>query len=130
MKRTGGSDGGDWTARTRFSQFSPEQAPVFVSAIFYFATDYTGWIKSVSKKDSKSASLIGETKDVGKFKVKIDAVSQQTDEKLSAFNLDLAHGNVSVTVLKEALIQNGLVSSHRVLISYLFSVCLVKNLVH
>lgn len=109
VKRGGGRDGGDWTARTRISPFSNEQTPVFASAIFYFATDYTGWIRTVnSKRDVKSASFSGETKDVGKFKVKVEAVSQQADEKMNKLMyLDLAHGNVSVAVLKEALIQNG-----------------------
>lgn len=70
--------------------------------IFYFATDYTGWIKSVNRVSPSTTVLVGETKDVGKFKIKIQVTE---NEKSKAF-LDYATGNISAVHLKESLIQN------------------------
>jgi mannosyl-oligosaccharide glucosidase len=106
VKRNGGKDGGDWTVRNRFSSFSAEQTPIFASAIFYFSTDYTGWIKSAKKASPTSSIIIGETKDVGKFKINVEVTQTNPDEKFNSVYLDMANGNISVAVLKESLIHN------------------------
>jgi mannosyl-oligosaccharide glucosidase len=104
VKRNGGSHGGDWTARTSVTPFTNENSPPFVSFLFYFATDYTGWIKTV-KKTSGSSILVGETRDVGKFKAKIEIIQPTDGRKIL---LDQATGNITVVLLKESLIQNGM----------------------
>lgn len=109
VKRNGGRDGGDWTARVRLSSFSGEQPPTFVSSLFYFATDYTGWIRSVKKDSPTSASFTGQARDVDKFKVRIDVTHHNEVEDFAPVYFDYTHANVSVTVLKESLLQNGLV---------------------
>ncbi|CAF0833560.1 unnamed protein product [Brachionus calyciflorus] len=103
VKRNGGKDGGDWTARVKATSFSSENPPQFVSLIFYFATDYTGWIKSVKKTSATSSLLTGETKDVGNFKIKINILE---NEGQNVF-LDQVTGNISAVHLKESLLQNG-----------------------
>ena len=64
------------------------------------SADQTGWIKSAKKKPT---ILEGETSDLGKFKVKID-ITNNEDKKLF---INQATGNISVTHLKDSLIQNG-----------------------
>ncbi len=94
VKRHGGKNGGDWTVRTRVNGLSGERQ--FVSVIFYFATDYTGWIKST--KNTKRVSVFnGETVDVGEFSVKIDASDK--DNGVDLF-INQAVGNMSITTLK------------------------------
>lgn len=105
VKRNGGKDGGDWSARVRAASFSNEENPTFVSIIFYFATDYTGWIKSAKKVSSTSSILVGETEDVGKFKVKIE-VAPKEDKNEKVF-LDQVTGNISSVHLKESMLNNG-----------------------
>jgi mannosyl-oligosaccharide glucosidase len=105
-KRNGGKHGGDWSARTTVTPFTNEQNPKFVSVVFYFATEYTGWIKSI-KRLSHSSILIGETRDVGGFKVKIEGQTVGETNKNNKIFIDQATGNISVVHLKESLIQDG-----------------------
>ena len=104
VKRHGGQHGGDWSARMSITPFTNEQSPPFVSFIFYFSTEYTGWIKS-TKKLTTSSILVGETRDVGKFKAKIEIIPSIDNKKIF---LDQATGNISVVHLKESLLQNGM----------------------
>lgn len=106
VKRNGGRHGGDWTTRTSFNPYNSEQSPVFASAIFYFITDYTGWIRDL-KKHGDGLTLSGETKDVGTFKVKIEVTGRNKNENFSNVFVDFTHGNASVAVLKETLVQTG-----------------------
>lgn len=102
LKRNGGRHGGDWTVRTSVTPFTSDHPAKFVSFLFYFASDSTGWIRSI-KKTSASSVLVGETNDVGKFKATIE-ISQQGERKVF---LNQATGNISVVHLKESLIQQG-----------------------
>lgn len=105
VKRNGGRDGGDWSVRTRLNSFSNDQNPAFVSVIFYFSNENVGWIKSVQKTASSSV-LVGETDDVGKFKVKLDITQLEGMDAKRPF-FDYTMGNVSVAYLKETLVQKG-----------------------
>jgi len=94
VKRHGGRYGGDWTVRTRVEGHSSEKQ--FVSVIFYFATDYTGWLKSV--KNAKRVSVFdGESVDVGAFSVRVDATDEGNGKDLF---INPAVGNMSITTLK------------------------------
>lgn len=64
VKRAGGKHGGDWSVRTEIT--SNDAIPKFVSLIFYFQTNQTGWIKN-----AKKTSFEGETSELGRFNVKI-----------------------------------------------------------
>ena len=89
--------------RTRVTQFSKEEKPSFVSVIFYFSTEYTGWIKSLEKPTKTSSVLTGNTEDVNDFKVKVEV--KKNPEQI--IFLDYAIGNVSVVHLKEKLVNEG-----------------------
>ena len=103
VKRHGGKDGGDWTVRTLVSPFSREEKPMFVSIIFYFSTEYTGWIKSVKKSSTKSI-VTGETEDCGKFQIKVE-IKKSTEHP--HLYLDQLTGNISTVFLKDKLVQDG-----------------------
>lgn len=96
VKRYGGKYGGDWTVRTRIAPFGNEEKPSFVSLIFYFGTEYTGWIKSIGK-----SMISGETQDLGKFNIKIDT------SKNSNLFINRANGNISLVHIKDNLIKRG-----------------------
>ena len=103
VKRYGGKYGGDWTVRTRVeSSDASNQRPSLVSIIFYFATEYTGWIKSV-KASSKSHTLSGATNDLGTFKIRINT---------NDLSVDKATGNVSLVHLKDHMVNNGYFGRH------------------
>ena len=72
---------------------------MFVSVIFYFSTEYTGWIKTADKK-AHSASFSGETVDVGKFGVKLELGKSEKPLFLNQLT-----GNITVAHLKESLIK-------------------------
>lgn len=103
VKRHGGKDGGDWTVRTRVSPFSREEKPMFVSIIFYFSTEYTGWITK-SKKTSAISTIEGETEDCGKFRIKVELKNPKENPNLY---LDEFTGNISTVLLKDKLVQDG-----------------------
>lgn len=103
IKRNGGRDGGDWTTRVKAYSFSADQPAQFVSLIFYFSTEYTGWIQSIKKESSTSTILKGTTKDVGKFVAKIKILPNKDQ---SVF-LNQATGNISNAFLKESLLKDG-----------------------
>ena len=84
--------------RTRVeSSDASNQRPSLVSIVFYFAAEYTGWIKS-AKTTSKSHTLSGETNDLGKFKIRINT---------NDLSVNKATGNVSLVQLKDHMINNG-----------------------
>ncbi len=85
--------------RTRVSPFGTEEKPSFVSVLFYFGTEYTGWIKSLKK-----SSLTGETDDLGKFTIKID--TSKTDKQNLLF-VNRANGNISLVHINDMLMRNG-----------------------
>jgi mannosyl-oligosaccharide glucosidase len=69
-----------------------------VSLIFYFAKNYTGWIKSVDK--SKTERIFhGETDDLGKFKVKLNIGENQTN-----VYMDAVTGDANIAFIKEVFI--------------------------
>jgi hypothetical protein len=101
VKRHGGSDGGDWTVRTQVTQSnSNTNLPSLVSIMFYFSTEYSGWIKSV-KKQTRSSIVEGETSDLGKFRIKIEL-----SNKDKPMFFDYTSGNSTVAHIKENLLQN------------------------
>lgn len=103
VKRHGGKHGGDWTVRTNVTPYKNAIEKQFASVIFYFATDYEGWIKSSSHK-KKYSMISAETVDVGKFTIEIDATSKVNNQKLF---INRATGNMSLASLKDSLIQSG-----------------------
>ncbi len=103
VKRHGGKDGGDWTVRTLVSPFSREEKPMFVSIIFYFSTEYTGWITQ-NKKTSTKSTVFGETEDCGKFQIKVEL--KKSNEQPHLY-LDQCTGNISTVMLKDKLVQEG-----------------------
>lgn len=105
VKRHGGRDGGDWTVRTTVAPYTSEEKPSFVSVIFYFATEYTGWLKSVKRSSKIESVFNGNTKDVGNFKVKVEIID--SIEKNQQVLLDQTYGNISVVHIKENLISKG-----------------------
>lgn len=83
------------------NKFSPnEKDKAHVSAIFYLAADYAGWIKGVKNDAAYNFVLVGETKDVGEFLIKLKLADKST-------HMDIIHANLTVATLKEELIQNG-----------------------
>ena len=101
VKRVGGKYGGEWTVRTNVKSSGRQNNSPFVSVIFYFATDYTGWIRN-AKKSQTNSWLEGETVDAGKFRVKIDTTGSENPVFLNQVS-----GNISITHLKDSLIQDG-----------------------
>lgn len=95
VKRHGGKHGGDWTVRTKVSGGTLERQ--FVTVMFYFSTEHTGWIQSIEKNEKRIGSFTGETPDVGRFSVKIDATSSVNTNTLF---VNSAAGNLSMTTLK------------------------------
>lgn len=68
--------------------------------MFYFAKNYTGWIKS-TQKSQHERQFEGETDDLGNFKVKVDIGAN----KSNVF-LDAATGNANIAFIKENLVNN------------------------
>lgn len=100
VKRHGGKHGGDWTVRTKVSSTlkAEAQRQQLVSIIFYFATEYTNWIKTAKHHISKRYSTFsGETVDAGKFNVRVDVSNEGNPKEIF---INRAAGNLSLVDLK------------------------------
>ena len=73
-----------------------------MSIIFYVSADHAGWVKSLSAKKS-STTLTGETPDLGKFRVNLELTSSDNKQVF----IDHSHGNASLVMIKDELVQNG-----------------------
>lgn len=110
VKRPGGKHGGDWTKRIAVTSENEVRNGEEISLLFYTAIEENtkGWIK-VSLGDEKHLTGVeGNTQGLGSFTINLNIVQGTVEE-----HSFLATVVPSLTVLKETVLQNLRIASHK-----------------
>lgn len=105
VKRPGGYQGGDWTARIAVSSVSPAKEPKKeeISLLFYTALEEgtKGWIKANLGDYSRFTGMEGNTQGLGSFFINLSLINGTVEE-----HSFLATAAPGLDVLKETVLQN------------------------
>ncbi|XP_012141245.1 mannosyl-oligosaccharide glucosidase isoform X2 [Megachile rotundata] len=110
VKRSGGKHGGDWTKRIAVTSENQVRNGEEISLLFYTAIEEhtNGWIKVSLGDEKRLTGVEGNTRGLGSFTINLNVIEGTLEE-----HSFLATVVPSFTVLKEAVLQNLRVASHK-----------------
>ena len=110
VKRLGGKHGGDWTKRIGVTSENGVRNGEEISLLFYTAIEENtkGWIKVSLGDERHLTGVEGNTQGLGSFTINLNIVQGTVEE-----HSFLATVVPSLTVLKEIVLQNLRVASHK-----------------
>ena len=110
VKKLGGSNGGDWSARVSVISENPNRNGEELSLLFYTAIEEKshGSIKASLRDEHKLSGMEGYTKGLGSFRISLNPTKGFIEE-----NSYLATVAPGLHVLKETVLHNLRVASHR-----------------